>query len=58
MSQNGDYVYLVSEQSIRMTVEYIRKNSMILNEMEQNGEIGIVGAMYDMDTAVVSFYGH
>ena len=29
---------------------------MLLSEMKQNAEIRIVGAMYDMDTAVVSFY--
>ena len=57
-SNNDDYVHLVSEQNVRMTIEYIRKNSMILNGMEQNGEIKIVGAMYDMDSAVVSFYDH
>ena len=57
-SQNEDYVHLVSEQNVRMTIEYIRNSSMILSDMEQNGEIRIVGAMYDMDTAVVSFYDH
>ena len=57
-SQNEDYVHLVSEQNVRMTIEYIRNNSMILSGMEQNGEIRIVGAMYDMDTAVVTFYDH
>ena len=57
-SNNDDYVHLVSEQNVRMTIEYIRKNSMILNGMEKNGEIKIVGAMYDMDSAVVSFYDH
>ena len=57
-SHNDAYVHLVSEQNVRMTIEYIRKNSMILKGMEQNGEIKIVGAMYDMDSAVVSFYDH
>ena len=57
-SQNEDYVHLVSEQNVRMTIEYIRNNSMILSGMEQNGEIRIVGGMYDMDTAVVTFYDH
>lgn len=57
-SQNDDYVHMVSKQNVRMTIEYIRNNSMVLNGMEQNGEIKIVGAMYDMDTAVVSFYNH
>lgn len=57
-SQNDEYVHMVSEQNVRITIEYIRQNSPILKEMEQKSEIKIVGAMYDMDTAVVSFYEH
>ena len=57
-SQNDEYVHMVSERNVRITIEYIRKNSPILKEMEQKDEIKIVGAMYDMDTAVVSFYEH
>lgn len=57
-SQNDEYVHMVSEQNVRITIEYIRQNSPILKEMEQKAEIKIVGAMYDMDTAVVSFYEH
>ncbi|MGB5309532.1 MAG: carbonic anhydrase family protein [Arenicellales bacterium] len=57
-SQNDEYVHMVSEQNVRITIENIRQNSPILKEMEQKAEIKIVGAMYDMDTAVVSFYEH
>lgn len=57
-SQNDEYVHMVSEQNVRITIENIRQNSPILKEMEQKAEIKIVGAMYDMDTAEVSFYEH
>ncbi|MGB5282079.1 MAG: carbonic anhydrase family protein [Arenicellales bacterium] len=57
-SQNDEYVHMVSEQNVRITIENIRQNSPILKEIEQKAEIKIVGAMYDMDTAVVSFYEH
>jgi carbonic anhydrase len=33
----------------------IRKKSPILKEMEDNGEILIVGGMYDISTGKVSF---
>jgi carbonic anhydrase len=37
-------------------VDNIRKQSPILNAMEQEGQIKIVGAYYDMDNGVVSFF--
>jgi carbonic anhydrase len=33
----------------------IRKKSLILKEMEKNGEIMIVGGVYDMETGKVNF---
>lgn len=38
-----------------MTIEDIRKNSPVLKEMEDKGDIRIVGGMYDMDTGKVIF---
>ena len=46
---------MVAEQNVRATIENIRKNSPILKEMEETGEIKIVGGMYDMDTGKVIF---
>jgi len=54
-SQTEEFVHMVAEQSIRMTIEDIRKRSPILKEMEENGEIKIVGGMYDMNTGLVTF---
>ena len=39
-----------------MTLENIKNQSVILNEMEKNGEIKIVGGMYDISTGEVEFY--
>jgi carbonic anhydrase len=36
-------------------MEQIRLKSPILKEMEDKGEIIIAGAVYDMDTGVVTF---
>ena len=55
-SQNEEFVHMVAEQNVWMTIEDIRKNSPILKEMEENGEIKIVGGLYDMNTGQVSFF--
>jgi carbonic anhydrase len=41
---------------VRLGVQTIRDKSPILKEMEDKGEIMIVGAMYDLKTGKVSFY--
>lgn len=56
-SQNEEFVHMVAEQNIRLTIEDIRKDSPILKEMEENGDIKIVGGMYDLNTGQVSFLG-
>ena len=54
-SKNQQFVHMVSESNVQNTIEQIRKDSPILAEMESNGEIKIVGALYDMDNGKVSF---
>jgi len=39
-----------------MTVQAIREKSPVLKDMEDKGEIKIVGAMYDVKTGKVSWY--
>lgn len=55
-SKNDPYVHYVSKKNVLHTVDFIRKNSPILREMEEKGEIKIVGAMYHMKTGNVEFY--
>jgi len=55
-SKNQEFVHLVSESNIKNTIAQIRVKSPILKEMESNGEIKIIGALYDMDNGVVSMY--
>lgn len=55
-SQDREYVDLVIRENIRVSVENIRGRSPILREMEENGEIRIVGAYYDMDHGEVTFF--
>ena len=54
-SSNSDFVNAVAEKNVEMTLDAIRSKSPILAEMEQNGEIQIVGGMYDIQTGKVHF---
>lgn len=55
-SGNEDFVHAVAEKNVRMNVDRIRAESSILESMEKDGAIKIVGAMYDMDNGEVTFY--
>lgn len=55
-SKNLDFVDNVSKKNVELTIERIHKESPILTEMEKNGELSIVGAMYDINTGAVDFY--
>jgi len=52
---NPDFVEAVCYDNVMLMIEEIRRKSPILNEMEQKGEIKIVGGVYDMDTGKVDF---
>ena len=52
---NADYVDGVAEENVRMVIAEIRRESSVLATMEQEGEIRIVGGMYDVSTGVVRF---
>ncbi|MES2734207.1 MAG: carbonic anhydrase family protein [Bacteroidota bacterium] len=54
-SSNEEYVHRVTEKNVQLAMERIRKESPILRAMEAQGEIGIVGGVYDMDTGLVEF---
>lgn len=55
-SKNLDFVDNVSKKNVELTIERIHNESPILTEMEKNGEIKIIGAMYDVNTGAVDFY--
>ena len=46
----------VAIQNVQLSIEKIRIESSILSEMEENGEIKIVGALYSVTTAEVEFF--
>lgn len=55
-SKDTEFVQKVSDKNVELTINSIRERSPLLNEMLENGEIAIVGAMYDVDTGEVSFF--
>jgi carbonic anhydrase len=55
-SKNLEFVDNVSHMNVQLTIDRIHKESPILSEMEKNGEIMIIGAMYDINTGEVTFF--
>ncbi|WP_405208734.1 carbonic anhydrase family protein [Aquimarina sp. LLG6339-5] len=55
-SKNIDFVNEVAEQNVNMTIQNIKDQSEVLKEMEANGEIIIIGGMYDINDGSVTFY--
>ncbi|MEQ8422569.1 MAG: carbonic anhydrase family protein [Arenibacter algicola] len=55
-SKNLEFVDKVAEKNVHLTIGNIRKHSPVLTEMEDNGEIKVVGAMYDVSNGEVVFY--
>lgn len=55
-SANIDFVNEVAKKNVHMTIDNIRKSSQVLKDMEDAGEIEIVGGMYDIKTGEVTFY--
>lgn len=55
-SSNAEYVEKVAEANVRIMMHQIRERSLVLREMHNRGEIGIVGGMYNVDTGEVEFY--
>ena len=54
-SQNLSFVDQVAETNVRFTMENVRKLSPVLRMMEEDGEILISGAMYDIASGKVRF---
>lgn len=54
-SANADFVHRVVDKNVDLTVEDMRTQSPLLKEMEDNGEIMIVGAVYDVATGKVTW---
>ncbi|OYV17576.1 MAG: carbonic anhydrase [Methylococcaceae bacterium NSP1-2] len=56
VSSNEELVQKVAEKNVLLTVEQIRLQSVLLESMIKQEEIGIIGGMYDVETGQVTFF--
>jgi carbonic anhydrase len=54
---NYDFVDAVARKNVELTIENIRKGSPVLVQLEIKGDIKITGAMYNLKTGAVEFFG-
>ncbi len=55
-SSNAEFVQSVAEMNVQLTMKKLLDRSVVLREMVDKGELGLVGAMYDITTGKVMFY--
>jgi carbonic anhydrase len=55
-SSNAEFVDKVARIQVRRTVEGVIERSMVLREMVEKGEIGLIGALYDISTGATQFF--
>ncbi len=55
-SSNHDFVENVAAINVKRSVKNIIERSYILKDMIEKGQLGIVGAMYNVETGTVEFY--
>jgi carbonic anhydrase len=55
-ASNAPFVENVAKINVKRNVKNIIERSFILEQMVENGEIGIVGAMHNIETGEVVFY--
>lgn len=55
-SSNAGFVQSVAEMNVQLTMKKLLDRSVVLREMVDKGELGLVGAMYDITTGKVMFY--
>jgi carbonic anhydrase len=55
-SKDHAYVEKVAEANVRNSMKQIHTKSPVLEEMLKSGQLGLVGAMYDVETGKTTFY--
>lgn len=55
-AKNANFVENVSAINVRRSVKSIIERSFIIEQLVEQGEIGVVGAMYNVETGKVDFY--
>lgn len=55
-SKNSEFVENVAEINVKRSVRNIIERSFVLEQMLDQGQIGVVGAMHDIESGKVTFY--
>ena len=55
-SNNPKFVARVARKNVDLAVDAIRERSEVLRDLEADGQIQIVGGMYDIESGAVEFY--
>lgn len=55
-SKNPEFVQKVADMNVKLTISQIKKDSEVLSEMLEKGEIAIMGGMFDVNTGKVEFF--
>jgi len=55
-SENETFVENVSMINVKRNVRNIIERSFIIEQMVENGDVGVVGGMYDIETGKVHYY--
>ena len=53
-SSNNEFIIKTTENNVQLTMQRIREKSPILKEMEENGEIKIIGGVYQISNGKVT----
>jgi carbonic anhydrase len=56
-AKNYAFVDAVGRKNVELTIDDIRRRSAVLAELETARAVKIVGAMYDLETGLVEFFG-
>jgi len=56
-STNAGFVQKVADKNVELAIQKVKEKSPVLKEMLDNGEIGLVGGMYSVETGEVTFSG-
>lgn len=55
-SANNEFVEKVAILNVKMAMHQIHEKSTILNDLIAEGQIAMIGGMYDVETGMVQFY--
>jgi carbonic anhydrase len=56
-AKNDEFVDAVARKNVELAMSDVHKRSRVLADLEKAGAIKIAGAMYNLETGLVEFFG-